>query len=188
MSRLFSHHVRSKSHLLAVTAACFLFVGNAQCQEKECCNIISIDGESSIVYARHTETGRILQFPVDELDIRSVRIGDRVGATFTGDTAVVTSIAGADRNYATIIRLGRDIFDVGGYLKPPGVQPGRDILDVGSSEIRIIDVGADSSDWIIINPGNEFLDVRSCCPIAANPELSGISGRVVVDAPLEGSF
>ncbi len=44
MSRLFSFRVRSRLDLLAVTATCFLFVGNALCQVtklEECCNIIS---------------------------------------------------------------------------------------------------------------------------------------------------
>ena len=185
MSRLSSYRVRSRLHLLAVTTACFLFIGNAQCQERkgqvlkldDCCDIISIDGENQIVYARHMETGRVLQFGVDEVDIRSVRIGDKVGARFTDDMVVVTSIAGADRDYATIIRPGNDL------EWPPGIPPGN----------AIIDVGADSSNWIVRPPGvqagNDVLDVGSSklrfdfpFKVTSNPELSGVSGRVVVDA------
>ena len=153
MSRLFSYRVRSRSHFLVLAATCFLFVGNVQGQEEkgdieECCTVMSIDGENLIVYARHMETGRVLQFGVDEADIRSVRIGDIVGATFSGETAVVTSIAGADRNYATIIRPSNDL------EWPP-------------------------SD--IFRPRK----IEECCTIIANPELSGITGRVVVNA-IEG--
>ena len=111
MSRFLSYLVRSRSPLLTVTAACFVFVGNAQSQERrvdECCSVISIDRENSVVYARHTETGRVLQVGVDMLDIRSVRIGDRVGATLTDDSAVVTSIAGVDRNYTTVVTMPDD--------------------------------------------------------------------------------
>ena len=180
MSRLSSYRVRSRLHLLAVTTACFLFIGNAQCQERkgqvlkldDCCDIISIDGENQIVYARHMETGRVLQFGVDEVDIRSVRIGDKVGARFTDDMVVVTSIAGTDRDYATIIRPGNDLEWAPGVPPdydlewPPGVQAGNDVLDIGADLIRP-------------DP------IEECCSIIANPELSGISGRVVVDA-LEG--
>lgn len=167
MSRLFSYRVHSKKHRFTVAVICFLFIGNAQCQEiedqvlklEECCSVIAIDGENRIVYARQKETGRVLQFSVDEVDIRSVKIGDLISATFKDDTAVVTSIAGADRNYATIIR------------------PGNDILDVGSSSLKNLE-------W---PPGDIFRPrkVEDCCNIKANPDLSGTSGRIVVDA-LEG--
>ncbi len=199
MSRLFSYRVRSRLHLLAVTAACFLFIGNAQCQERkgqvlkldDCCDIISIDGENLIVYARHMETGRVLQFGVDVLDIRSVRIGDMVGATFDGDAAVVTSIAGADRNYTTVVPMPDDWEPTHGFAPnpdgwapiPPGLEwpPSAENIESGAVVVRSGIVQPAYGDF----EAPDVDDSNVCCPIVPNPELSGVSGRVVVDV-LEG--
>ena len=154
--------------LCGVLAAVFV-ARPAPAQETDvsvCCTIIIIDGQSHVLYARYGDSGRVFQVRVSAEDIAQVRIGDMIGAELVEGGAVVTQVAGASRNYTSVVPLSDDwnpnhTFEP----SPDGWEP-------------------------IQRPSGEF-DVSqpdfagSCCPLAPNTELQGATGRLLVYA-MEG--
>jgi len=155
--------------LSAVTVAAVFLAGPAPAQEADqdvCCPVIIIDGESNILYARYEDSGRVFQVRVSAEDIAQVRIGDMIGAELVEGGAVVTQVAGASRDYTSVVPLSDDwnpnhTFDP----SPNGWEP----IQRASGEFDVPQPDIDAV----------------CCPIAPNTELQGATGRLLVHA-MEG--
>jgi hypothetical protein len=162
--------------LCGMVAAVFL-ASPAPAQEadqEDCCPIIIIDGENHILYARYKDSGRVFQVRVSAEDIARVRIGDMIGAALVEGGAVVTQIAGASRNYTSVVPLPDDWEPTHGFApSPAGWQPTHGISgQADDPEIKTFDV-----------PQPDLGE--DCCPIAPNTELLGATGRLLVHA-MEG--
>ncbi|MHC4709180.1 MAG: hypothetical protein ACYTA3_01800 [Planctomycetota bacterium] len=141
---------------------------------EECCPIIIIDGESHVLYARYKDSGRVFQVRVSAEDIARVRIGDMIAAELTESSAVVTHVAGASRNYTSVVPLPHDWEPNHGFAPTPeGWEP----THGATGEISDPDI-----DRVIV-PQPDFGE--ECCPMAPNTELMGATGRLLVNA-LEG--
>jgi hypothetical protein len=138
--------------------------------QEVCCPIIIIDGENQVLYARYKDSGRVFQVRVSAEDIARVRIGDMIAAELTESSAVVTQVAGASRDYTSVVPLPHGWQPNHGFAPTPdGWNPNHGIND---PDIKTFDV-----------PQPDFGD--DCCPMAPNTELMGATGRLVVNA-LEG--
>lgn len=65
-----------------------------------CCSIVSINTKNNIVFFRNNNTGHLMKFKADALDIRGVRIGDAISAN--EQAKKIQAIIGVTRNYAAM--------------------------------------------------------------------------------------
>jgi hypothetical protein len=176
---------------------------------EQCCPIVLVDHTSRLVSAKNPETDQVFHFRADILDIRSLRVGDLVSADF--ESGRITGIAGANRDYAMLMRDGDDCCVVRDIDETSGMAVA---IDPNSGEAYRFKVAADDigsvteGATVAIDPSSGGVTVGSfepihgaadkieahlepdwqdvCCPAMPNAQLTGATGRLAI-ATMEDS-